>query len=62
MGNDGGTTTNAQSNRVRGLAAPDAALNYFPTNSRIPFDSYNTQSVAAAALPAGWVTVWAPAT
>jgi hypothetical protein len=45
LGNDGGTTTNAQSNRVRGLAAPDAALNYFPTNNRIPFDAYNTQSV-----------------
>lgn len=45
LGNDGGTVTNAQSNRVRGLAAPDAAMNYFPTNSRIPFDSYNTQSV-----------------
>ena len=25
LGNDGGTTTNAQSNRVRGLAAPDAS-------------------------------------
>jgi hypothetical protein len=45
LGNDGGTTTNAQSNRVRGLAAPDSALNYFPTNNRIPFDSYNTQSI-----------------
>ena len=45
LGNDGGTTTNAQSNRVRGLAAPDAAMNYFPTNNRIPFDAYNTQSV-----------------
>lgn len=45
LGNDGGTSTNAQSNRVRGLAAPDSSLNYFPTNNRIPFDSYNTQSV-----------------
>jgi len=51
LGNDGGTTTNAQSNRVRGLAAPDAALNYFPTNSRIPFDSYNTQSVEISRGP-----------
>ncbi len=45
FGNNGDTTTNAQSNRVRGLAAPDAAINNFPTNNRVPFDSYNTQSV-----------------
>ncbi len=45
FGNDGGTSTNAQSNRIRGLAAPDASLNYFPTNNRVPFDSYNTQSI-----------------
>ncbi len=45
LGNNGDTTTNAQSNRVRGLAAPDAAMNNFPTNNRVPFDSYNTQSV-----------------
>lgn len=45
LGNDGGTTTNAQSNRVRGIAAPDASLNNYPTNSRIPFDSYNIQSI-----------------
>ena len=45
LGNDGGTTTNAQSNRVRGIAAPDAALNNYPTNNRIPFDSYNVQSI-----------------
>ena len=41
----GNTTTNAQSNRVRGLSAPDAAINNFPTNNRLPFDSYNTESV-----------------
>ncbi len=45
LGNNGDTTTNAQSNRVRGIAAPDAALDNYPTNSRIPFDSYNLQSV-----------------
>ncbi|MEY2881481.1 MAG: hypothetical protein RLZZ15_3861, partial [Verrucomicrobiota bacterium] len=45
FGNNGDTTTNAQSNRVRGLAAPDAAINNFPTNNRVPFDTYNTQSV-----------------
>jgi hypothetical protein len=51
LGNDGGTTTNAQSNRVRGLNAPDSAINYFPTNSRIPFDAYNTQSIEIARGP-----------
>jgi len=45
LGNDGGTTTNAQSNRVRGIGAPDASLNNYPTNNRIPFDSYNVQSI-----------------
>lgn len=51
FGNNGDTTTNAQSNRVRGLAAPDASVNYHPTNSRIPFDSYNTQSVEISRGP-----------
>jgi outer membrane receptor protein involved in Fe transport len=51
LGNDGTTITNAQSNRVRGLSAPDAALNYYPTNNRIPFDSYNTQSIEIARGP-----------
>jgi len=41
----GNTTTNAQSNRIRGMSSPDAAINNFPTNNRIPFDSYNTKSV-----------------
>lgn len=45
LGNNGDTTTNAQSNRVRGINAPDSALNNYPTNNRIPFDSYNLQSV-----------------
>jgi hypothetical protein len=45
LGNDGGTTTNAQSNRVRGLGAPDAGMNFYSSNSRVPFDSYNTQSI-----------------
>lgn len=44
-GNNGDTTTAAQSNRIRGLAAPDAALDNFSVNNRIPFDSYNTQSI-----------------
>jgi outer membrane receptor protein involved in Fe transport len=45
FGNDGTTTTNAQSNRIRGLNAPDAALNNYSTNNRIPFDAYNVQSL-----------------
>ncbi|HVU32561.1 MAG TPA: TonB-dependent receptor plug domain-containing protein [Opitutaceae bacterium] len=44
-GNNGDTTTAAQSNRIRGLAAPDAALDNFSVNNRIPFDAYNTQSI-----------------
>jgi hypothetical protein len=51
FGNNGDSTNNAQSNRVRGLAAPDASINYHPTNSRIPFDSYNTQSVEISRGP-----------
>jgi hypothetical protein len=45
FGNNGDSSTNAQANRVRGLGAPDSAINNFPTNNRIPFDTYNTQSV-----------------
>jgi len=45
LGNDGGTTTNAQSNRVRGLGAPDAGVNFYSSSSRVPLDSYNTQSI-----------------
>jgi hypothetical protein len=51
FGNNGDTTTNAQSNRVRGLAAPDASINYHPSNARIPFDSYNIQSVEISRGP-----------
>jgi outer membrane receptor protein involved in Fe transport len=51
FGNNGDTTTNAQSNRVRGLSAPDASINYHPSNARIPFDSYNTQSVEISRGP-----------
>lgn len=47
----GATTTNATSNRVRGLSAPDAAVNNYPTNNRIPFDAYNTQSVEISRGP-----------
>lgn len=51
FGNTGGVTTNAQSNRVRGLAAPDASLNYFSVSARVPFDAYNTQSVEISRGP-----------
>lgn len=50
-GNDGSTTSNAQSNRIRGLNAPDSAINNFSTNNRIPFDSYNTQSIEISRGP-----------
>ncbi len=51
LGNDGGTITNAQSNRVRGLSSPEAGLNYFQVNSRIPLDAYNTQSIEISRGP-----------
>jgi hypothetical protein len=51
FGNNGDTTTNSQSNRVRGLAAPDASINYHPSNNRVPFDSYNIQSVEISRGP-----------
>lgn len=51
FGNNGDSTTNAQSNRIRGLNAPDAAINNYPTNNRVPFDSYNTQSVEISRGP-----------
>ncbi len=51
FGNDGSTTGNAQSNRIRGLNAPDAAINNFSTNNRIPLDAYNTQSIEISRGP-----------
>jgi outer membrane receptor for ferric coprogen and ferric-rhodotorulic acid len=41
----GNVSNNSNANRIRGMGAPDAAINNFPTNNRIPFDTYNTQSV-----------------
>jgi len=41
----GNTFTNAQANRVRAMGSPDAAINNFPSNTRVPFDAYNTQSI-----------------
>jgi hypothetical protein len=37
--------TSATANRIRGIAAPDPAVNFYPGIARIPFDTYNTQSV-----------------
>ena len=51
LGNNGATQTNAQSNRVRGIGVPDASVNYYTVNNRIPFDSYNTQSVEISRGP-----------
>jgi hypothetical protein len=51
FGNDGTTATNAQSNRIRGLNAPDAAINNYSTNNRIPLDEYNTQSIEISRGP-----------
>ncbi|MBI5690911.1 MAG: TonB-dependent receptor plug domain-containing protein [Verrucomicrobia bacterium] len=51
FGNDGTTTTNAQANRIRGLTTPDAAINNFSSNNRIPLDGYNTQSIEISRGP-----------
>src|SRR6185295_3599123 len=51
FGNDGTTTTNAQSNRIRGLSAPDAAINNYSSNNRVPLDAYNTQSIEISRGP-----------
>lgn len=51
FGNNGDTTTNAQSNRIRGLNSPDAAINNYSTNNRIPFDGYNIQSLEISRGP-----------
>ena len=45
MDSSGAVTTNAQSNRIRGIAPPDAGMNNYPTNNRVPFDAYNVQSI-----------------
>lgn len=37
--------TSAGANRIRGIASPDPAQNYYPSIARIPWDSYNTSSI-----------------
>lgn len=51
QGNAVASLTNAGANRVRGLGSPSAAINYYPTNGSLPFDSYNTQSVEISRGP-----------
>ncbi len=51
QGNSMSSYTVAGANRVRGLASPSAAINYYPSISAVPFDSYNTQSVEISRGP-----------
>lgn len=51
FGNNGDATTNSQANRVRGLSSPDAAINNYSTNNRIPFDAYNAQAIEISRGP-----------
>lgn len=51
QGNSMTDYTNATANRVRGLGAPSAAINYYPAIGAVPFDSYNTQSVEISRGP-----------
>lgn len=44
-------STRANANRVRGLAAPDSAINNYPSISRVPFDAYNTNSLEISRGP-----------
>ncbi len=41
----------ANANRVRGLSAPDSAINNYPAISRVPFDAYNTNSLEISRGP-----------
>lgn len=43
--NTGGLSSYATSNRIRGLASPDASRNYYRSIGQIGFDSYNTRSI-----------------
>ncbi|MGC4074295.1 MAG: hypothetical protein QM760_17635 [Nibricoccus sp.] len=43
--------TRATANRVRGLGSPDAAQNNYPAIARVPFDSYNTNSLEISRGP-----------
>jgi len=51
VGSDTTPFTNAGANRVRGLGSPSRALNYYPANGAVGFDSYNTQSVEISRGP-----------
>lgn len=51
QGNNITPYTNAGANRVRGLGAPSAAINYYSANGAVPFDTYNTQSVEVSRGP-----------
>jgi hypothetical protein len=50
-GGSGVPQTNATSNRIRGLGAPTAAINYYPAIGQVPFDSYNVQSIEISRGP-----------
>lgn len=43
--------TPATSNRVRGIASADRAHDYYPSIQRLPFDTYNTESVEISRGP-----------
>jgi outer membrane receptor protein involved in Fe transport len=51
LGNGLSTYTNASANRVRGLAPPTMAINYYPALGAIPMDSYNVQSLEISRGP-----------
>lgn len=44
-GGGGVASSTNTATRVRGIGAPDRLRDYYPSNQRIPFDVYNTESV-----------------
>jgi outer membrane receptor protein involved in Fe transport len=51
QGNSLSVFSNATANRVRGIGIPSSAINYYPSISQVPFDSYNIQSVEISRGP-----------
>lgn len=51
FGNDGSSSTNATSNRIRGLGSADSSINYYSASPRVPFDVYNIGSIEISRGP-----------
>jgi outer membrane receptor protein involved in Fe transport len=47
----GAASTNASANRVRGIGTPSMAINYYPSVSQVPMDSYNISALEISRGP-----------